>query len=243
MEYGAWAPYYRRIQEQFGFPFGREERSARRLEALLPEAGRQRPLERIAERLAGRTVIIAGLAPGAGSPPLWRLPAERRAPVVVAADGAAAGCLAAHLTPEVIVTDLDGPVPSEVAANSRGSLVVVHAHGDNLAELERWVPEFSGPLAGSWAGPPRESLVNVGGFTDGDRAAFLAEHVGAERILLWGFDFEQVEEPDARRAELKRRKLRVARDLLEELGRRAACPMLRWNPDGRLVPYPGPATQ
>lgn len=243
MQYAAWAPYYRRIREEFRFPFDREEASARRLVELLPPAAASAPLERIAVRLAGRTVVVAGLAPGAGSPPMWRLPAERPAPALVAADGATTPCLAARLVPEVIVTDLDGPVESEVTANSRGSLVVVHAHGDNRPELERWVPEFSGALAGSWAGPPTGGLVNVGGFTDGDRSAFLAEHVGAKRILLWGFDFDRVQEADADRARIKRRKLAIARELLRSLAQLGQCPLLVWDRDGERRPYAEPATQ
>ncbi len=157
--------------------------------------------------------------------------------MLIAADGAAERCLTAGLVPAVVVTDLDGPVPSEVTANLRGSLVLVHAHGDNVPALERWVPEFPGELAGSWAGPPRPALLNVGGFTDGDRAAYLAEAVGARRILLWGFDFESVEEPDGPTRTRKLAKLACARRLLDELAAEGSVPMLRWARDGSIAPY------
>jgi len=111
--------------------------------------------------------VVVGRAPRAGPPPLWQRPAAARAPAVIAADGATTVCLNAGLVPDVIVTDLDGPVASEVAANVRGALVAVHAHGDNAPAIDRWVPEFTGQLAGSWAGPPRDGLFDVGGFTDG----------------------------------------------------------------------------
>ncbi|MFY9716407.1 MAG: 6-hydroxymethylpterin diphosphokinase MptE-like protein, partial [Thermoplasmata archaeon] len=158
-------------------------------------------------------------------------------PAIVAADGATAPCLSAGLVPAVVVTDLDGPVPSEISAGGRGSLVLVHAHGDNVPALERWVPEFPGELAGSWAGPPRPELIDVGGFTDGDRAAYLAEALGARRILLWGFDFERTDEPDPTRRATKLAKLRWARDLLSDLARSSRTPILRWGLDGSLVPY------
>jgi 2-amino-4-hydroxy-6-hydroxymethyldihydropteridine diphosphokinase len=238
MEYSAWSPFYERIAREFGFEFDREERSAARLETRLPPADRADPLGRSKARLSGRDVIVAGLAPRAGPPPIWRLASSAQPPAVVAADGATAACLDAGIVPAVIVTDLDGPLPTEVNANRRGSLVVVHAHGDNFDAIDEWVPQFPGELAGSWAGPPRPSLLNVGGFTDGDRSAFLAEACGARRILLWGFDFESVEESDPRARDRKLAKLAWAKRLLAMLARDGSSPVLEWHRDGSLVPYP-----
>ncbi len=239
MEYVEWAPQYERIRAEFGFPFDREIAAADRLESLLPESARIDPLPRIEQRLRGRDVIVLGLAPDSGPPPLWRLSPSTPAPALVAADGATATCLEAGLVPAVVVTDLDGPVPALLTANRRGSLVVVHAHGDNLSELAEWVPQFPGELVGSWAGPPRPALIDVGGFTDGDRAAYLAEHVGARRILLWGFDFDRVEETEPTLAARKLAKLRWARTLLGNLAAESRVPLLVFARDGTLTPYPG----
>jgi 2-amino-4-hydroxy-6-hydroxymethyldihydropteridine diphosphokinase len=239
VEYAQWAPHYERIRLEFGFPTDREEAAAALLEALLPPSARGDPIARIRSRLLGRDAIVVGLAPNAGPPPLWRRPAAERPPALIAADGATATCLAAGLVPTLVVSDLDGPVPSEVAANRRGSLVVVHGHGDNLEALEEWVPQFPGELAGSWSGPPRGSLLNVGGFTDGDRAAFLAEHCGAERVVLWGFDFDHVEETDPVRRTRKLAKLVWARRLLVLLAEEGRASVLTWQKDGSLEPYVG----
>ena len=246
MEYATWAPQYARIRAQFGFPFDREEASASRLTALLRRGGARSGLAKAKERLNGRLVVVVGLAPGAGAPPLWRLTLGDVPPAVIAADGATAACLEAGIVPDLVVTDLDGPVPSEVTANARGALVVVHAHGDNRAAIERWVPEFAGEVLGSWAGPPTEDLVNVGGFTDGDRGVYLAEHLGARRILLWGFDFHSTEEADPAERARKLEKLSVARDLLAFLAARTSTPIERWERDGTRRPYPagtGSSTQ
>lgn len=239
MEYSRWAPWYRRISEELELPFVREEAAFARLRALLPAEAREHPLERVAARLKGREVVVVGLAPDAGPPPLWRRPAGTERLAVVAADGATTACLTAGFVPDVVVTDLDGPVPAELAANQRGSLVVVHAHGDNPAAVAEWVPQFPGELVGSWAGPPRDGVIDVGGFTDGDRAAFLAEHVGARRILLWGFDFDRVVEPDAHAVARKRTKLAWASRLLAELASEGRVPLLTWERDGSLSSYPG----
>jgi len=242
MEYDNWAPKYRAIQAQFGFAFDREERSAQRLIDQLPPEALADPLGRIARRLAGREAVVVGCAPHAGPPPVWRRYGTARPPAVIAADGATTACLNAGLVPEVIVTDLDGPVPSEVLANARGALVVVHAHGDNPAAIDRWLPEFSGELAGSWAGPPKGGLIDVGGFTDGDRAAFLAEHVGASRILLWGFDFAHVDDQAPEDRSRKLAKLRWAAQLLGWLAAAGRTPVDDWTPDGTVRPFQPPAT-
>ncbi len=235
MRYERWAPRYEAIRADFGYPFSDEERAAAALVRLLPASARRDPLGALAGRLRGRDAIVVGLAPGAGPPPVWRLPAASPPAAIVAADGAARACLDAGLVPAVVATDLDGPVPAEVEANGRGALVVVHAHGDNVPALERWVPEFPGPLVGSWAGPPRDGLIDVGGFTDGDRAAYLAEAAGARRVLLWGFDAVTIDEADPRARETKRRKLAWAVRLLEELARDGASPLFWWRRDGSLA--------
>jgi uncharacterized Rossmann fold enzyme len=178
---------------------------------------------------------------------MWQLPGTFDSPVLLAADGATARCLDGGLIPEVVVTDLDGPIPSEVTASAKGALAVIHAHGDNIAALKKWVGHFTGELVGSWAGPPGNGLINVGGFTDGDRAAFLAEHFGARRILLWGFDFSRVEEEETTARRRKLAKLRWAKDLLSLLASRAPGRVFLWTNPETILPFPaqagGPSTQ
>ena len=237
VEYARWAPIYERIAREFGFDLAREREAAEELRRLLPTPARTRALERLRPRLEGRDAVVVGRAPGGGPPPVWRLPASDPRPAVLAADGATVACLSANLVPDVITTDLDGPVESEVTAHHRGSFVVVHAHSDNRPALATWVPEFSKELAGSWAGPPDAELINVGGFTDGDRAAYLAEDRGARRILLWAFDFDRVREEGSAQKARKRAKLAWAARALEELARASSTPILLWRRDGTLVPY------
>jgi hypothetical protein len=238
VEYSEWAPRYNRIQAEFGFPFEREVASADRLVELLPSSSPVDPIVRLRPLIEGRTTVVVGLAPRSGPPPLWRLPPTARAPAIIAADGATKTCLDAGLVPAIVVTDLDGPVAAEVAANRRGSVVVIHAHGDNRAAIEEWVAQFPGEVVGSWAGPPRPHLLNVGGFTDGDRAAYLADHLRAEKVLLWGFDFERTSPTDPAAHEVKLVKLTWARRMLGELAADGQAPLFLWRSDGTLSPYP-----
>jgi hypothetical protein len=90
-----------------------------------------------------------------------------------------------------------------------GCTVVVHAHGDNLEALESYVPLLDRIIGTVQCRPP-EGLYNFGGFTDGDRAVFLAREMGAASIELVGFDFE-----DQSVTPRKKKKLAWAKKLID----------------------------
>jgi len=98
------------------------------------------------------------------------------------------------LFPHVIVTDLDGGIEDQIHCLSRGSIMIVHSHGDNIRTLQKVLPRLYGSILGTTQADPKEAggLENYGGFTDGDRAAFLAQHFGARSITLLGFNFNEV---------------------------------------------------
>jgi len=101
---------------------------------------------------------------------------------------------------------------------------VVHAHGDNIDKLKEYVPRLEKVL-GTCQTEPLDIVYNFGGFTDGDRAAFLAEELGAKEITLVGFDFGDVvgkwSKPHLKEHaptwESKRKKFEFAQRLLEWL--------------------------
>ncbi|MBI4392501.1 MAG: DUF115 domain-containing protein [Euryarchaeota archaeon] len=205
MDWKDWAPLYDRIRSDFGYPLEADERAAERLDELLAEGSK--PLPDIASVLKGEDVVIVGGATfdAANIPP---------DSTIVAADGATDAVLAAGGIPDVIVTDLDGRVDLQAQCNTGGAALVVHAHGDNVAALETYVPDFAGKVLGTCQSKPVGRIVNYGGFTDGDRACLLAEHFGAARLLLVGFDFENPSPKPGRSAETKARKLAWARTII-----------------------------
>ena len=184
MLFETWEPLYQSILEDFGFSRRRDEEAADLLRELLQ--GRDSPLSAAGELLAGRRAIVCGNAPCLARE-LERSQADDA--VFLAADGATVALLEGGILPAIVVTDLDGPFPAILEANQMGSLVVVHAHGDNLEALKRYVPLLDRVLGTVQCRPP-EGLYNFGGFTDGDRAVFLAREMGAASIDLLGFDFE-----------------------------------------------------
>jgi hypothetical protein len=133
--------------------------------------------------------------------------------VVIAADGATSVLLRNAIIPDIIVTDLDGVIGDIIYANRLGSLIVMHAHGDNIEKVRRVLPELKwGMVMCTTQGKPLHNVHNFGGFTDGDRAVFMAKEMGAKRIELIGFDFG-----DESVSDTKRKKLEWAKKLIQDV--------------------------
>lgn len=202
MDWAEWSPLYAQIVREFGFSV-KEDEAARDLLARLL-AARASPLAGLRAFLAGRPAVVVGA--GRAVDPA-RLPEGAR----IVADKAVLPFLAAGGRPDLVVTDLDGDPATLVALSALGVPAAVHAHGDNVDAVSAWVPRLSGPVLGTTQAEPVPPLVNFGGFTDGDRACFLAQALGATRLALAGFDFERAA------SERKLRKLAWAKRLVERL--------------------------
>lgn len=145
-------------------------------------------------------------------------PEWKRRMVAVSADTATETLMVAGIFPKIIVTDLDGGVERQLEAARDGAILVVHAHGDNVEQIERYVPEMSGMILPTCQCAPFGIVFNFGGFTDGDRAVFMAQELKAVSATLVGFDFTSVgtiKEMTADRKRIKLRKLVWASLLIE----------------------------
>lgn len=208
MEVIYWIPYYEQIASDLGLDRDGDIMASNILSELLTMNGRIHPkgeivleLERLIE---SRNVYVLGAGPDLEIE-LDRLIGEKTVggkwtglstgkDVLISADGATSALLARSIVPHIIVTDLDGGVEDQIQCLSRGSLMVVHAHGDNINILKKVVPRLFGSVLGTTQVRPAVEgpLENYGGFTDGDRAAFLAQHFRARSITLLGFNFNEV---------------------------------------------------
>jgi 2-amino-4-hydroxy-6-hydroxymethyldihydropteridine diphosphokinase len=194
-----WEPYYLRILGRLGFNRARDEEAALLLASLISRDD----LPFLDGLIRGRPATICGNGPNLTDQ------LDRIRGTVIAADGAANRLSARGIRPGAIVTDLDGATDAFIRMNEAGTVIVVHAHGDNMPLLRSWVPRFPGPLVGTTQARPFDGIHNFGGFTDGDRAVFLAHALGASGVSLAGFDLD---DPDV--DPMKREKLRIARELL-----------------------------
>jgi len=203
MEFKDWEPYYCEILAYFGFDRAGDEKAARLLASLMPRDN----LLSLAALTCDNPVTVCGNAP------CLKDELGKIHGVVFAAD-AAADVLDVHgIRPDAVFTDLDGASDRLLELNESGTIVVVHAHGDNIPLLEHWVPRFKGPLLATTQSSPLPHVHNFGGFSDGDRAVFAADELGAEQITVIGFDLD-----DTDVGPVKRKKLFWARKLLALLG-------------------------
>ena len=209
MDFATWEPIYERILEDFGFDREGDEKAARILSHMLTEKNAV-PLSELKAIIFGKPVLVCGNAPQLRNE-LSKI--DLSAFVIIAADGAAAVLMDIGRVPEVICTDLDGnseaDIEKEMLACKQGSIVLIHAHGDNIDKLERYVPRFNRFIATTQA-RPFDKIYNFGGFSDGDRCVFVAKEFGAKNIRLAGFDFE-----DQSVNPIKKKKLKWAKELIE----------------------------
>src|SRR5690606_29179019 len=110
---------------------------------------------------------------------------------LISADGATSALLEEDIVPDIIITDLDGNMKDIRCANHEGAFLVVHAHGDNIEKIRKYVPDLN-RVMGTTQSNPLNNVYNFGGFTDGDRCLFLAVELGAEYIILGGMDFGKI---------------------------------------------------
>ncbi|MFB6110608.1 MAG: 6-hydroxymethylpterin diphosphokinase MptE-like protein [Halodesulfurarchaeum sp.] len=206
MEFAAWEPIYESIAADFGY----DPAGDRRARDELHERVTAFDFDRLDFR--GRSVSVAGGSDSLGG----ELDDVRTADRRIGVSGAAAVLADAGIEPDLIVTDLDTTPERAIELSRRGVPVAVHAHGDNIPAIEKYVPQFDGEFVlGTTQVEPTDRVYNVGGFTDGDRAAFLADHLGARTLSFPGWNFE-----DPSVGPEKARKLTWAARLLRCLERR-----------------------
>lgn len=208
MRFEEWEPYYKAILEDFGWTSEGDEAAARLISTMLPDPSPV--MKKLKELIESRDVLVCGKAP--------RLEQDLRdidrskLITVIAADGSTSTLLKHSIVPDIIVSDLDGSHTDLLKANTMGSIVLVHAHADNIESVKSMVPRLKNVI-GTTQARPSGNVFNFGGFSDGDRCVFLAKEFRAKSIKIVGFDLD-----DTNVTPKKLKKLKWARKLLGVLG-------------------------
>ena len=203
MKFEVWEPYYRDILEYFGLDQAQDEEAARLLATLMTRDN----IQSLTDLAFGNDITVFGNAP------CLKDELEKIRDVIFAADAAAEVLYENGIVPDAVFTDLDGATDQLLDLNESGTVVVIHAHGDNMSLLRYWVPRFKGPVVATTQSAPIKNVYNFGGFSDGDRAVFAADELGAAHIAIIGFDLD-----DTNVDPMKRGKLFWARKLLAAIG-------------------------
>ena len=201
-----WDEYYVKILDYFGFSREDDEEAARLLSSILP----RNDISLLTDTISGSDVIVAGNAPSLLDD---IRDTDFDGKVVIAADAAARVMKKGGVIPDIVFTDLDGLDDDVLEMNEAGTILAVHAHGDNMPLVKSWVPKMKGPVVGTTQSTPLENVYNFGGFSDGDRGVFAAYELGANSVSLIGFDLD-----DKSVDPVKHGKLMIARKLLHLLG-------------------------
>ena len=192
MEFGLWEKYYIEILDDFGFSRENDEESAKLLDEILSTEGCL-TLDDLSQIVGfSDKFIVFGAGPSLKEHILMlKEEYDLKDYVLVAADGATTALIEQKIAPDIVATDLDGNLDDILLANFRGANIVIHAHGDNMDKIASLTPFFTSVL-GTTQAQPIGNLYNFGGFTDGDRALFLAVALGASEITLAGMDFGDI---------------------------------------------------
>lgn len=187
MDWNLWEPWYLWIAGALNLSIRMDYKAAHILDLMIRD--RVDDIDVIRKIVGNKIAIIVGAAPSLERS--IEVVLRRKLDVIIAADGACSKLLEAGVTPHIVVTDLDGNIDDIYESWHRGSYVVIHAHGDNVSALKDYVPKFSDRIIGTTQAKPVGSLHNFGGFTDGDRAVFMALELGCKAVLMIGMDLSR----------------------------------------------------
>ncbi|KYK22827.1 hypothetical protein AYK24_01580 [Thermoplasmatales archaeon SG8-52-4] len=190
MFYKDWKPIYDKIAKDLNINRQKDKQAVNVLNKLL-KVNRRNSIEKLNEKIFGKEVVVFGAGHSLESSLVSNNDIIKNK-IKISADGATSALTQKDIFPDIIVTDLDGKISDQIKANLKGSLVIIHAHGDNIEKIKEYVPKFKDDVIGSTQIDPNpyENVNNYGGFTDGDRAIFLADNFKAKMIYLIGFDFD-----------------------------------------------------
>jgi uncharacterized Rossmann fold enzyme len=193
MNYSDWKPLYNQILLDFGFDRILDENAGEILIELIKSKINVN-IQELSDLINNKVIYVFGAGPDLLNEIGEFKKKAKKNVIIIAADGATSALMKYKLIPDIIVTDLDGHIPDQLEANKLGSIVIIHAHGDNIQALKQWVPKFQGKVLATTQSKPDEkrNLYNLGGFTDGDRAIFIASHFNAGQINLIAFNFQKI---------------------------------------------------
>ena len=206
-----WEKRYFSILKELNYSEKKDKESALILDSILKKTD---TIKKVRKLIEGKTIFVIGSGPSLSIaiPKLKKLEKS----IKIAADSSLKPLVDNGIIPDIIVTDLDGNEDAIKKISKTKSIFVIHAHGDNIEKLQM-VKKMKNCI-GTTQTNPFNKIQNFGGFTDGDRGVFLANHFDAKKIILFGMDFgnqigkfSNTKKSDR---ETKLKKLEIGRDLL-----------------------------
>ncbi len=198
MKFEDWKPIYEMIINDFGYSKEKDLDAAKVLGKL-----RGSDDLKVLEKINGSIVEVLG--------PYAEEPNED---ILMIAGASVSRLKDKSIKNSFLVTDLDGDTALQVEKNIEGVTTLIHAHGDNIDLIKGWSMKFKGHVISTCQCRPPKDVYNFGGFTDGDRCVFIADHFNAKKVILNGWDFKKpaLKERDG---SIKKKKLQWAQKLIQ----------------------------
>ncbi|MFX0149616.1 MAG: 6-hydroxymethylpterin diphosphokinase MptE-like protein [Candidatus Hodarchaeota archaeon] len=232
MDWLEWQKQYYKIVDKLGLNVKADKESTKLLKTFFVECSPDKRTQILykLKSVLRQPVIIAGAGPSLEKDLLNLISTDIIIKgSLIAVDGATKLFQQRKLIPTLVVTDLDGDLKAIEWAIKNGVLTLIHAHGDNKDIVSHFLKKNEEILKecavwGTTQCSPNQILFNFGGFSDGDRAIFLALHFQCPLIGLVGFDFgttigkysTQYSHKE-KSTERKLQKLEIALDLINSL--------------------------
>ena len=153
-----WNSRYSEIVKEFGFSKKQDSEAAFMLNSIIKNPISVKKIKNI---LKGKTVFVIGAGPSLSSS-IPTLKKFSKTPIIVA-DSALEILVKNNILPDIVVTDLDGDEKTLKKIGRKNSIMIVHAHGDNIAKLH--LAENFQNCIGTTQGKVLGKLFNFGGFT------------------------------------------------------------------------------
>ncbi|MBN2228950.1 MAG: DUF115 domain-containing protein [Candidatus Thorarchaeota archaeon] len=187
-----WRPVYFDIVKKLNLDTSKDYEATLLLSELLKDVDSSPLLDGLQKKIHGNIVVVCGAGPSLQSH-IQSIKSHSRFDelVIIAADGAVSALMEQEIHCDFIATDLDGKIEHIIEASEMGTISIVHAHGDNIDRVKRYVPILRSVL-GSTQVEPCENVFLWGGFTDGDRACHIVSDYSPREIILAGMDFGDI---------------------------------------------------
>jgi hypothetical protein len=233
-----WRPWYTKILDAFGYSQSKDQLAADVLSRLIVHKAID--IHQLKTLLMNKPTLVFGAGPSLKEDlqEIVRVNLLKKW-ISISVDGATSAFLKlVKVVPKIVVTDLDGDINDLLRADELGAVLVIHGHGDNIDRLQKYVPKFR-HVIGTTQVNPRPNVYNFGGFTDGDRAVFLATAMKAKAVALAGMDLGSVigeySKKHVRSVDVKILKLKFCKELLEWLASRVNIPFYNVTAHGENI--------
>jgi 2-amino-4-hydroxy-6-hydroxymethyldihydropteridine diphosphokinase len=187
--------FYAKIRDSLGFSEKADRESRDLLLSLLSDDSLEARLQKVEASIKGKSVVVFGAGPSLVSD-LHGLKGciSEKDSALIAADGAADALKDFQLQPDLVVSDLDSCSLETLQSSARTAFLFVHAHGNNMNLVRTIIPQIKATnIFGTTQVESAGSVHNYGGFTDGDRACYIAASFSPASVTLAGMDFGKKE--------------------------------------------------